>query len=269
MQRPWLILAFLVIALSGCGTDSTTIPQQSSPPSRTENTPYVAPRPVKALAKISWDTDRDRVFAEFLRDKSGGMIKEAAVGVERKGSLRIELDRSVTPDETLPLSKSVIEGVRKDFPDQPVTVSIYDPKGEPILKARFQPGQGVKYQIAHESAPLSTDRPEVTNTSKTSSTPLDRPGMTQADQKFATWAEEHGKGYLRYVEADLEKHGRLWFGVSREVKPADVPKITQSLLEGARREFPRGILVANVFDPEGERIGRAYLENDGKIRWDQ
>ena len=29
--------------------------------------------------------------------------------------------------------------------------------------------------------------------------------------------------YLRYVEADLERNGRLWFGVTPDVKPADVP----------------------------------------------
>ena len=64
---------------------------------------------------------------------------------------------------------------------------------------------------------------------------------------------------LRYVEADLERHGRLWFGITREVKPADVRPLTQSLLEGARKEFPSGDLVATVFDPDGERIGRAHL----------
>jgi len=93
--------------------------------------------------------------------------------------------------------------------------------------------------------------------------------VTEEDRKFALWAEEHGNSYLRYVEADLEKHGRLWFGVTREVKPADVPELTRSLLEGARKEFPRGDLVATVFDPEGERIGRAQLAADGKVRWEK
>ena len=40
-------------------------------------------------------------------------------------------------------------GARKDFPDRPITLSLYDPKGEPILKARYRPGEGVHYQIAH------------------------------------------------------------------------------------------------------------------------
>jgi hypothetical protein len=56
--------------------------------------------------------------------------------------------------------------------------------------------------------------------------------------------------------------------VTRDVKPADVPDLTRSLLQGARKEFPRRDLVATVFDPEGERIGRARLGSDGEIRWE-
>ena len=93
--------------------------------------------------------------------------------------------------------------------------------------------------------------------------------MTEADRRFAAWAEEHGRAYLRYVQADLERHGRLWFGVTRDVKPADVPQLTQSLLEGAQKEFPRRDLVATVFDPEGERIGKAHLGTDGRVRWER
>ena len=93
--------------------------------------------------------------------------------------------------------------------------------------------------------------------------------MTERDQAFAAWAETHGKSMLRYVEADLERHGRLWFGVTRDVKPEEVRPLTTSLLKGASREFPKEELVATVFDPDGERIGRAHLERDGDVRWEQ
>jgi hypothetical protein len=188
------------------------------------------------------------------------MIKKAAVGIENKGELKIEISRAVEPDDTLPLTKSLMAGARKDFPDRPITLSLYDPQGAPILKARYRPGEGVHYQIAHgngTSAPKATDND-----------PLKRGGVTERDQAFAAWAEEHGKTLLRYVEADLERHGRLWFGVTRDVKPADVRPLTKSLLEGARKEFPKGELVATVFDPEGERIGKAHLERDGEVRWE-
>jgi len=221
--------------------------------------------------RISWDTERDRTFAEFLREKSGGMLRQAAVGLERRGVLRIELDQSVAPEDTLDLTKSIMAGARRDFPDRPITLSVYDPGGSPILKAHYRPGQGVQYQIAHEGAtsPGSEGGPAPEKDRSTPADPLARGGVTEADRKFASWAEDHGRAYLRYVEADLEKHGRLWFGVTRDVKPADVPELTRSLLEGAQKEFPRRDLVATVFDPEGERIGKAHLGSDGRVRWDK
>ena len=204
------------------------------------------------------------------------MIKKAAVGIERRGLLRVVLDRSVEPDATLPLTNSLMAGARKDFPDRPITVAIFDPGEEPILKAIYKPGQGVRHQLAH--GPNDTSRHDEgeasSGTSRTSAPPATgqdtaRTGVTEADRKFAAWAENHGKAYLRYVEADLEHHGRLWFGVTREVKPADVPELTRSLLEGARKEFPKGELVAKVFDPEGEPIGQAHLTTNGQIHWER
>ena len=56
--------------------------------------------------------------------------------------------------------------------------------------------------------------------------------------------------------------------MTREVKPADVRQLTRSLLEGARKDSPRQDLVATVFDPEGERIGKAHLGADGRVRWE-
>jgi hypothetical protein len=224
-----------------------------------------------AAPEISWDTDRDRTFAEFLREKSGGMIKKAAVGIERRGELRIELDRSVAPEDTLDLTKSIMSGARRDFPDRPIFLSVYDPNGKPILKARYRPEHGVQYQIAHEdkASPPRAEERQAEQGRDSALDPLAHSGVTEADRKFASWAEEHGRSFLRYVEADLERHGRLWFGVTRDVKPADVPELTRSLLEGAQKEFPRRDLVATVFDPEGERIGKAHLGSDGKVRWEK
>jgi len=78
---------------------------------------------------------------------------------------------------------------------------------------------------------------------------------------------DKGRDLLRYVEADLDRHGRLWFGVTDKVAPDEVRVLTQSLLEGARTEFPRRELTATVFDPQGEKIGTATLGADGQARW--
>jgi hypothetical protein len=54
------------------------------------------------------------------------MIAKAAVGIERKGELRVELDSSVAPEDTLNLTRSILSGARKDFPDRPITLTMYD-----------------------------------------------------------------------------------------------------------------------------------------------
>jgi len=49
--------------------------------------------------------------------------------------------------------------------------------------------------------------------------------------------------------------------------PEDVRDLARALLEGASKEFPRRELVATVFDPQGERIGRARRTARGDIEW--
>ena len=259
--------------IGGCSPTTIDAPTPQSPPSVSRPAERPSTPTVRAgTTEISWDTDRDRPFAEFLRDKSGGMLRKASVGIERRGSFQVVLDRSVAPDDTLDLTKSLMAGARKDFPDKPITLAVFDPSGELILRARYKVGQGVNYQIAHEGQDQAQGSRHTLEdeASKPAAAPTsNRSGVTAADRKFAEWAEEHGKSYLRYVEADLEKHGRLWFGVTRDVKPADVPDLTKSLLEGARKEYPRGELVATVFDPDGNKIGKAHLTGDSSIRWER
>jgi len=267
--------ALLLTLVAGCTPNAIEPPAASPTPSAVQRpasapaSEIPSPRTAGGKAEISWDTEQDHRFADFLRDRSGGMVRKAAVGIERKGLLQVELDKSVGPDETLPLTKSLMAGARKDFPDRPITLKIFDPTGQPVLTARYHPDRGISYQIAQDDSPRSGGSSGPDRQSAEDAKALDRSGVTEADRKFATWAEEHGRAYLRYVQADLERHGRLWFGVTRNVKPADVPELTKSLLEGAMKEFPKRELKATVFDPEGERIGVAHLDARGRIRWDE
>ena len=154
MNRTIVLGCTLSIALSGCMPKGAETAAPST--GATAQTPVAVQRP--RAAEISWDTDRDRVFAEFLREKSGGMVRKAAVGIERAAKLRIELDRSVAPEDTLPLTKSIMAGARRRLPrpaDHPVGLR---PQGEPILKARYRPGDGVQYQIAHDGAATRAGR---------------------------------------------------------------------------------------------------------------
>jgi hypothetical protein len=274
--KPTRVCGLVLALIAGCGPSVSEPPAPPARPTYSVQRPVVpanAPPSVSVSApEISWETDRDRAYATFLKSHSAGLIRKAAVGLADRGELRVEISKAVEPEDTLDLAKSLLSGARKDFPDKPITLSLYDPNGEPILKAHYRPKHGVHYQIAHggpsTKARASTESVRAPAPKESSSEPLGHSGVTSGDRKFATWAEEHGRSYLRYVQADLERHGRLWFGVTREVKPADVPKLTQSLLAGAQKEFPKRELVATVFDPEGERIGRAHMSADGQIRWE-
>jgi hypothetical protein len=267
-------MAMTAVLLGGCNAPTTeTAPAPPDGSTATPSAPVesqdVIPRGRQENPRFSYETEKDRRFADFLREKSGGMVRQAAVGVEREGKLRIQVERSVSPDETLPLTRSILAGARRDFPGRAFTLSVYDPHGEPILRARVDPESGVRYQVVHDEGGSNRPSGVLETGGGSKADPLARSGRTEADRKFADWAEDHGRRYLRYVQADLEQNGRLWFGVTRDVKPADVPELTRSLLEGAHREFPSKALVATVFDPDGERIGRAHLGSDGRIQWEQ
>jgi hypothetical protein len=275
--RTTLVPVCVLLAAAGC------LPTPGEPPAAPPASPgYSVQRPAETGSapppaavtrsagepEVSWDTERDGRYARFLRDHSGGMIRKAAVGIEKHGTLRVEIDRSVAPDDTLPLTRSLMAGARKDFPDRSFILSLYDPDGKPILKARYRPDHGVDYKIVHGDEAHGATAP-APSPSDAAAEPTSRSGVTEADRRFSAWAEDHGRAFLRYVQADLERHGRLWFGVTRDVKPADVPDLTRSLLEGAHKEFPRREIVATVFDPDGEKIGTARLGPDGKVRWER
>lgn len=272
-QKPSTVATWTLalVAMAGCqsrtsepsaGVPVTPIP---APVERSSQREDVIPTTRQDHPRYSYETEADHRFADFLRDHSGGMVRQAAVGLEREGRLRVQLGQSTAPDDTLPLTKSILSGVRKDFPGRPFTLSIYDPQGEPILRARVTHDGEVRYEVVHDSAGAS---PTPGNRSETPSDPMAPSGSTSSDRRFAEWAEDHGQKYLRYLQADLERHGRLWFGVTREVRPADVPDLTRSLLEGAHRAFPNREIVATAFDPAGERIGRARLASDGQVTWE-
>jgi len=272
MKRIWIALTCAVVfTLAACGT-ATIEPPPPALPSPTTQSPSPSGRADdrgSAGVEVSADTERDRRFGEFVKKTAGGMDKAVAVGIERKNVLRVELGEATAPEDTLPLTKSLLSGARKDFPGQPITVSVYDPTGEPILKALYEPEEGVRYEVAHskDSPGRTTASARSDGDAKTATRSAPRGGLSDKDRQFADWAMKKGGDYLRYVEADLERKGRLWFGITRVVKPHDVPALTRSLLEGARTEFPRRELTATVFDPDGERIGNATLSRDGEVKW--
>lgn len=278
MKRAWLLTCGAVLVLgTGCFQPSAP-PASDAPPPRDTRLPEQDGRPRDSQygptrdtnkAELSFDTDKDRRFGEFVTKTAGEMVHKVAVGIERRGSLRVQIGQATEPEDVLPLTKSLVAGARKDFPGKPFTVSVYDPQGEAILKARYSVDEGVRYEVARDSNDADR-RPragEPDRDEKTSPSASNRSGTTEKDRRFSEWAMEKAHRYLRYVQADLERRGRVWFGVTRDVEPRDVQDLTRSLLEGAQKEFPGRDLTAAVFDPEGERVGTATLSKNGKLQW--
>jgi hypothetical protein len=248
------------VAAIGCGS-SATIPPPGRPSvdGRASRSEPPASR-AGASADVSGDTKADLRFGEFVRETAGGMVRDVAVGLERKGLLQVVLGEQAAPEDALPLTRSLIAGARKDFPDKAFTVAMFDPSKELILKAHYDPQEGVRYDLDGSDGADATRR-------EAAGAPARGRDEGVGDEEFERWAMGAGKGFLRYVEADLDRSGRLWFGVTRDVAPEDVPELTRSLLEGARTEFPGRELTATVYDPEGEKIGRATLGRDGRVDW--
>ena len=91
----------------------------------------------------------------------------------------------------------------------PITVSVYDPTGEPILKAFYEPQEGVRYEVAQtKDSPrrtVASARPGVGATTAPRSAP--RGGLSDKDRKFADWAMTKGGDYLRWLSAGLFNAG--------------------------------------------------------------
>jgi hypothetical protein len=278
-MKPALLLTAWCVSISICGCDlPPDAPIKNESPPVTESR-SVTPREEtssrqRSTAEVSFDTARDERFAEFVAKAAGDMVRKVAVGIERRGVARVQLGKNTAPEDTLPLTKSLMAGARKDFPGKRITLSIFDPDGQPILKAHYHPDHGVRYQVAHSdtansraTSPAGQSSDEQAPSAANWNSDNAQSGSTNRDRQFAEWAFNKGHKYLRYVQADLERNGRLWFGVTRDVKPDDVSALTKSILQGARTEFPRRTLTAKVFDPEGEAIGNATLGADGEIHW--
>jgi hypothetical protein len=271
-MRRLLLAPLGCLLLLGAGCDRPAPPPRTSPPATSHESSRPAERPDRAgthKAELSFDTPHDEKFAKFVAATAGNMVRKVAVGIERKGVMRVQLGESAAPEDTLPLTKSLLAGARKDFPGKPITVSVYDPAGEPILKAHYQSDTGVRYEVARSDHAADTNRPRPDGPADAGggTAGVSQSGTTEKDRRFAEWATEKGQRYLRYVQADLEQRGRLWFGVTREVAPADVSDLAKALLQGARTEFPGRELTATVFDPDGERIGKASLDRSGTVHW--
>jgi hypothetical protein len=81
------------------------------------------------------NTPQGQSFGNWVVQTSRGLIKDAYVRDNNK--LGVVISSQVRPNEVRTLARSLVEGFRKNFPNQDLTVLIYAPDKQLILTARY------------------------------------------------------------------------------------------------------------------------------------
>ncbi len=74
-------------------------------------------------------------FGNWVVQTSKGLIKDAYVRDNNK--LGVVISPQVRPQEVRPLASSLVQGFRKQFPNQDLTVLVYAPDKKLILTAKY------------------------------------------------------------------------------------------------------------------------------------
>ncbi len=81
------------------------------------------------------NTPQGQSFGNWVVQTSRGLIKDAYVRDNNK--LGVVISSQVRPNEVRALARSLVEGFRKNFPNQDLTVLVYAPDKQLILTARY------------------------------------------------------------------------------------------------------------------------------------
>ncbi|MFN6558179.1 MAG: hypothetical protein RMY28_000030 [Nostoc sp. ChiSLP01] len=81
------------------------------------------------------NTPGGQTFGNWVVQTSQGLIKDAYVRDNNK--LGIVISPQVRPNEVRPLAKSLVQGFRKNFPNQDLKVLVYSPDKQLILTTEY------------------------------------------------------------------------------------------------------------------------------------
>jgi hypothetical protein len=81
------------------------------------------------------NTPAGQSFGNWVVQTSRGLVKD--VYVRDNNKLGVVISPQVRPNEVRTLARSLVEGFRKNFPNQDLTVLIYAPDKQLILTARY------------------------------------------------------------------------------------------------------------------------------------
>ncbi|MBW4643967.1 MAG: hypothetical protein KME23_13420 [Goleter apudmare HA4340-LM2] len=123
-----VILILLLTITTACAGGNVT---QAD---RTTNVPAIG-RDVAFAELERGNTPAGQSFGNWVVQTSRGLVQDAYVRDNNK--LGIVISPQVSPNEVRPLARSLVEGFRKNFPNQNLRVLVYAPDKKLILTAQY------------------------------------------------------------------------------------------------------------------------------------
>jgi hypothetical protein len=122
-----IALILVLTITTACGGNVTTAERTGSPPAIGRDVAYAD------LERGNTPAGED--FANWVVQTSRGLIQDAYVRDNNK--LGVVISSQVPPNDVRPLARSLVEGFRRNFPNQDLTVLVYAPDKERILTAQY------------------------------------------------------------------------------------------------------------------------------------
>ena len=122
------ILILVLMIATACGGGTVT---QAD---RTATAPAIG-RDVTYAELERGNTPSGQSFGNWIVQTSKGLVQDAYIRDNNK--LGVVISPQVKPNEVRPLTKSLIQGFRKNFPDKNLSILVYGPDKKLILTAQY------------------------------------------------------------------------------------------------------------------------------------
>ncbi|MCP6760478.1 MAG: hypothetical protein NHB32_17435 [Fischerella sp. CENA71] len=122
-----VVLILVLTITTACGGNVAQVDRTTNPPAVGRDVAY---------AQLErGNTASGQTFGNWVVQTSRGLVQDAYVRDNNK--LGVVISPQVRPNEVRPLARSLVEGFRKNFPNQDLTVLVYAPDKKLILTARY------------------------------------------------------------------------------------------------------------------------------------
>ncbi|BAZ70427.1 MAG: hypothetical protein KME28_02180 [Pelatocladus maniniholoensis HA4357-MV3] len=122
-----VVLILVLTITTACGGNVAQVDRTTNPP--------VVGRDVAYTQLERGNTASGQSFGNWVVQTSRGLVKDAYVRDNNK--LGVVISPQVRPNEVRSLARSLVEGFRKNFPSQDLTVLVYAPDKQLILTAKY------------------------------------------------------------------------------------------------------------------------------------